>query len=459
MSITILRQFIPLHVSQQRPPGSSLHPSPTFGSHPNYLLVDTQASANSTVPKVAADIRSLIQAHRDKAVDVIRQTMTDCKMEENPEELEEKIFKESGGFLHEYIAALCHERIRLKHSHTPNFTLAEERIGKTAPTGPITVRLNPNRAEKPITIRWRVKKISSLSLEINRGLRLSEAYSATDLSDSVARCLEERYRDPTKIGEPFYLVLNEGEPPSMINVRELTVNGAANSLDRSMIIKGRPVSTTLEAPAHWEWTPQDTIFHQFDLEKESDRFRELEQLVRSTVPKARIQKITQLQHCYQLLGFLHFRGMVQVSHPEVNLQEKMLFYGSWSAPSVLCAQSASGLNVYGADPDPNENWGQGIHMSPDAWYADERAYVYTHEGDEKEHRQIFLVHAALGSDLELKANPTLKRPPEISKINHMPVFADSVTGTYVKEQQSAKVHVVYKAEQTCPAFLIDYIIE
>ena len=369
---------------------------------------------------------------------VLAQALSDSV---SAKEYEEKIHQASFGVVAPYLEILNSERIRLHVQNNATFSSSESLLGKRSRS--LTVNCNPRSYEAPILIQWRVKRTGTFSTLM--GLR--DTFSMTTLRPSTSAILENRYRCGSS--EPFSVLFDGESKSSVVDLSRMAVDGVADALQRQVMIEKTP----LEAPEEWHWEPQDQVLHMFHLLPESSRFLQIREWMSVSLPGVDVHEITQIQPSFQLLKFLHCRGRVQVSYPDTVLEEKLLFHGTGTRFPELVVQE--GLSVHSTDPNPNDNWGSGIHMSEAAWYADERAHTYTDE-DGKEHRQIFLTHAALGSSTSLPPDPTLRRPPIAKEINHMKIHHDSVTGNYSKDNANAVVHIVYEAERTCPAFLIDY---
>merc|ERR1712100_570240 len=167
-------------------------------------------------------------------------------------------------------------------------------------------------------------------------------------------------------------------------------------------------------------------------------------MIHESMPNAKINYIYQIQNCFHLQNFNLQQQTISAnnnSNENFSLNVENLFFGS----NIIPPESIIG----GID---------GIHHSPDARYADERAFQYLDKNGDKR-KQIFLNSVILGNTFKQKPDTNLKRPSKRHDINGMPVSYDSILGDYkFSRKETIPVKVVYKSVQVLPSFLIDYTL-
>ena len=419
---------------------------PIFSSHPSYPNNVPRNVAASKARPLVTDPHRLQEAQRDKAVQVLRRVMEECNENGDPKELEAKIYDESNGDTQEYVAILCHERIRIRSKNNCPLTSSEALIGKRKrPT--LEAHLNPERVSARVPIRWKFEKHTNNKF-------LNDSILLVPLSPYVADELEQRFRSRS---DPFSMKLEEDGPEYEIDVLKMTATSSEvhGSLTRELIVNNITEESPLtDLPPHWE--PQDTVFHREYLEQDNPLYQQIAAEIHKTLPDANIRKIIQLQHINQRWSYVYRRNLLEVTHCGKELMERFLFYGSWTMSPELLQHDSRGLSVHVPDPDPNDNWGKAIHLSSSAWYAHERAFTYRDTVTNQLHHQIFFVHTMVGLPVDLPSDPTLRHAPKQTEVNNMKVYYDSVRGKYTKGDKTAKVFAVYNPDQTCPQFLIDY---
>jgi len=223
----------------------------------------------------------------------------------------------------------------------------------------------------------------------------------------------------------------------------------------------------LDVPPHWLPVQTEaievfsTIPDKYNQIIDDEIYNIICDMIHESMPNAKINYIYQIQNCFHLQNFNLQQQTISAnnnSNENFSLNVENLFFGSNIIPPESIIGGIDGIPCHIVDPDPNQNWGAGIHHSPDARYADERAFQYLDKNGDKR-KQIFLNSVILGNTFKQKPDTNLKRPSKRHDINGMPVSYDSILGDYkFSRKETIPVKVVYKSVQVLPSFLIDYTL-
>lgn len=407
------------------------------------------------------DTPGVSENHRERAIAFLLKTMDIAKsaieveseyyaklitagdMEKEARKIELGILECADGYLQEYVSTLCHYRILLQMKGRDSL------IGKRKrEIDEILLQDNHKRSflKNPI-YHW------CLILPPKEGVDGEEVIDGIYLGDELNAEVETRFRTGQElICNVVMPGFNEDSPLDIDLVQKQILSKQQQIAGIHRYVYYMDDEVIL--PAHWK-THQEGMLETFQLKTDDKMFQKLQDEVEKDIKGAKVNFIVQIQNLELLRNFQTEQVRIAVNNQQ-EPKEAYLYCGTGSIRPKTIIDSVGGIPCNSPDPDPNFNWGTGIHLSREPWYADERAFRVP--GDTRR-KQIFVVHTALGESVEIPFNPSLRRPPERVKVNSMPIFYDSVVGKYTnQDSRAANVSVVYSSTQALPAFLIDYTV-
>lgn len=158
----------------------------------------------------------------------------------------------------------------------------------------------------------------------------------------------------------------------------------------------------------------------------NEEYREIEALVRKSMPQAVIHEICKNYNEFLLRRYENCQKSIHL--------EKLLFHGTRQIDPLYIYGGQTGFDV---GESKQGMWGYGIYFAVNASYSS--AYHYEEQGK----CQILVAKVLIGTYAEVQQNTELRYPPN---------GRDSVKGY----TQGSEVYVVYKNEQCYPAYLITY---
>lgn len=448
------------HLIRSGPLGAPLPPSTPAPSGPSLPPPPPPALSGSLVPRSTTEVDQIKPEDRERC----RRRLLAFSERGTEEliELEQRIYEASVNDISCYFETMMSETIRLELLRKTPMTSNECKLGKRA-NHPTDVKIAPKRSrlEAPDPTKqlytWIVKRREETSYLFPPE---AEPYAYRPVCPATARVLEARYRDPTKRAVSFLVQLfPEDASESHVDLGQMTVNWIPNSLERRILFSGQ----LLDMPV--DWVPQDEEVHMYMLDPESYLYQEVTELFfgglldveRDWVKELTVQAI---QSIPQLMTNGYAAGMVEVSLPVgTDLEERALFFGSQTLPPLMIAQEGMPTTC---DPhDTNRNWGRCPHLSECSWYSNRSAYCYINPDDGMPHRQVMLVDAQIGRCKEEQPTPLIRRAPQATTINHMPIQYHSIKGTY--HDTSAGIDTTIYAihggkDLMLPCYILDYQI-
>jgi len=403
-----------------------------------------------------SDTPVLLSYHRKRArefmVKALKETKADATEEEikkTATETEDQVYGSTMGTLQDYISTLCHQRISLQVEQTD---IALSKTGKR-------IRCIDGILDKPKKLctskpsyQWYYPRTQC---EFNTMFGISEAELEEpflEVPADINEMFEARYRDDNQKGISVDVVLPD-MPPVKVNLQRREIFNAKNELIGKLERKTFYQGDEIEVAGHWR-DYQDENMVKLKLEPSNKHYQQIIEEVHQDVPGVSVSQVWQLQNLEQYRHFETEQYNIAVNNSEESREIWRYFGSNYIKPDVI-VDSVSGIPCSITDPDPNQNWGAGIHVASEPWYADERAYEYKDDSGCL-HKQILVVQVSPGKSTEIPFDTTLKRPPERCRMNHMPIYYDSISNKYEKNNRTANVTVVYKSSQVLPAFLVDY---
>lgn len=389
---------------------------------------------------------SITQYQREKCVSSLKNVADEMKINIDAEEMEKKIFDAVKGDLSEYILAHRHQIIKIQNQNNP------QALGKRSRSEFLQCSMIPDEtySYKP-TVKWHYSVPADGHIMAIQGcpsvpmvLRARELDKETGLDELEVEFRNNRFHFEKKL--PGF------DTPVKINLWDYQItykDVTRKALHREMSYMGNVV----KPPSYWSAYQEETIQLTKLKIDEDEMYRIFADEIKDKL-NGTVLEIVQLQNFQQLNNFTCELNSIMMNLEDPNHETIFLYYGSNYVYPMSIIEDINGIPCDTCDIDPNKNWGKGIHMSDDIRYADERAFCDKERGI----RQIFVVNTFLGNCVNMEYNEELKRPPQKTAINNMPVFYNSVSGEYKTDQFAACVSVVYNSNQVLPAYLLTYSV-
>jgi len=419
------------------------------------------------INKISKFNSSIISTEVRKRCVTNLKTLLNSYLQDQAEKIEEKIFKASKGNLQEYFLTFWHQQLMIQKKIPEQGVLLGKRSredfesdSKKNFMADSKIKIPQEWRSTSPSYRWCYSVPSSILINAIQGSERIPAINCGPIDENGNEELELAFRsrrfeviERNLIGYPSPVALN-------LDKLEITYLGrTVKALNREIIYAGSPIET----PAFWS-DYQDSGLEVIPMDLNSSPGKDIIEKINMYHPKATVTKLTKIQHFQQLKNFnLELNGILinnnEFDNDEFDNDEidpVFLYYGSNRVPPNEIIEDANGIPCKNIDPEPNCNWGDGIHLSANPLYADERAFTTFDEEKQLFIKQIFIVKATLGRSITNEPDNTLRRPPQKKEVNNMPVLYDSITGVYKSDRVEGEVNIVYKSGQVLPAFLIEY---
>ena len=374
--------------------------------------------------------------NRERAITYLRDVVQKSGSNEDPVQIEAKIFESSKSILYEYINALCHKRVLLENAYkrnqenTPNQSPSRKRkqdeLALSLPT--------PKKHKTTPYFQWFYNEDENSSIKLS-------------IADNEV--LENHFlTGPSVFSHQF-----EFESRALqVNVEEKSVEGG-KSISRKLFVLERE----LIAPDFW--TPkQSNIFHSFDLDPStSDKYKMISKLFQERLPNASICFIRQLQHIINYQRYSFERTRVLLMGDFINNEsdgEKLLFFGSKKTVPRTIILDRDGFDCLNANNT--------AHFYEDPYLADQDAFVIVNAQTRAQNcqkKQLIVALVAHGNSKEIiEPELNLKRPPLKHTVNGMDQIYDSTYRTRTENGYTSTEYLIQNKFQAYAAFLVDYNI-
>ena len=203
----------------------------------------------------------------------------------------------------------------------------------------------------------------------------------------------------------------------------------------------------LALPQHWKQGQRSPVLT-VAVPVGTEEWRELEDLLRQSLPRVRLVEITRIQNLLLWKRYSFFKSLMSRKNGSDKVNERLLFHGTRATDPASIITSEKGFDFRFGSEDCL--WGKGTYFAVKASYCDSRFAFHTPRG----HRQVFVARVLTGRSVLLpKPNRALKAPP---RLPDSPTDSyDSVNGV-VENPLRSQVYVVYDHDKAYPAYLITY---
>src|SRR3990167_7753731 len=378
--------------------------------------------------------------NRQRAITYLQEVVQKSGSDEDPSDIESKIFEASKSILYEYINALCHKRVLLENTHKR--TVESQPIGPGRKRKADTLARNhlpePKKHKTTPYFQWFYNGSEYTSIKLS--IRDNEVLE-THFLNGPSSCFSHQFE--------FERV------PKQVDVEKQTVDG-----EHKVVRKLFVLDSELIAPSFW--TPkQSNIFHSFDLDPTSDRYKQIAANFAERLPNATINFIRQLQHIvnYQRYSFERNRILLLGDFDDREIAdhesegEKLLYFGSKKTVPRTIILDRDGFDCLSANHT--------AHFYQDPYIADKDAFVIVNAQTRAQNYQKKQILAALvltGNSNEILDSElnVLKRPPLKHTVNGMDQIYDSTWRTRTENGCTSKEYLIQNKFQAYAAFLIDY---
>ena len=252
-------------------------------------------------------------------------------------------------------------------------------------------------------------------------------------------CIARQYCVQCAPHEADPLVLNlSGTKEMVVNVHRLLLQETMKIMSKSDTPTGQ--STALPP----NWIPQDSEVQLCPVEKGTSEWTHIEELMRESLPRVRIDNIKRIQNKYLWQKYNFFRRAMKKKMNGEDINEKELFHGTRSNDPKMIYESEKGFDFRFGSSDCM--WGQGSYFAVKASYSD-NGYAYRGLGDKK---QLILARVVTGESKFMDRREKLSVPPL------KPGSTNERYDTVRANTGGSEIYVVYDHEKAYPAYLISY---
>ncbi|MEC7840070.1 MAG: hypothetical protein VX777_08530 [Chlamydiota bacterium] len=407
-----------------------------------------------------------------KIIEILGEKFSEVSLEEcctlKADEFEKNIFNRSEGYVHVYAENYCHYRIKVEN-HCLNFPTKLENLSETG------IKLNgfqelsklPTPLKKLPTPLKYVWHYSSPGTEVTKAFqgptaptihedceKLEKLYRSSDRESEVEVCLDG-------------FVDGKGHSvPVKVDFGNFSITYLGRTLNNSLVRCFKYGATVIPVPKRWVGY-QKTLLELVPLDLESEECKFYAEEVKKIHSKANLTKVTQIQNFRHLNNFISQSTSIRSTDNAIGLVVgdiryegyEPFYFGSKDILPRDIISDKNGIPTKICHHDPNRNWGEGIHLSNEIFYADKSAFTTLDVEHQRLTKEIFLVTAELGVGRRYSTYATqLKKPPYRGNIEGCRIDYDSISGRYESDKLEADVTAVFKSAQVLPEVLIEYTV-
>lgn len=192
-------------------------------------------------------------------------------------------------------------------------------------------------------------------------------------------------------------------------------------------------------PELWKDFDNSSDFSLFPLSKDCQEFLDLQLRFLSTVPNAKILKITRIKNLLLWKNYCFAKHSLKLKG---NAEEKLLFHGTRKTdPKLIYEGKEEGFDMRFCFQGL---WGIGCYFHQNAIYS---ATNYCYKNPESNNFIILLANVLVGNSIMLPQDRTLRLPPFLKDNNN--VRYDSVNS-------GDGIYIIYNNQRAYPAYVIEY---